>query len=151
MDGVKIRPAKPSDGPRLRAAVVELHEHERGLHNSRLPGEETADAYLAWMLAEAQAGGAVLVAETGGAFAGFAAGRIVQDNVIEETPEFEPLRLCLRRLRSSAVPRSQNSLGAAHGARGSPPPRRRRAHPAERARRQRRRAQGLRAFGLRAL
>ena len=87
MDGLKIRPAKSSDGPRLRAAVVELHEHERGLHNSRLPGEETADAYLAWMLAEAQAGGAVLVAETGGAFAGFAAGWIVQDNVIEETPD----------------------------------------------------------------
>ncbi len=87
MDGLKIRPAKPSDGPRLRAAVAELHEHERSLHNSRLPGEETADAYLAWMLAEAQAGGAVLVAETGGAFAGFAAGWIVQDNVIEETPD----------------------------------------------------------------
>ena len=87
MDGVKIRPAKPSDGPGLRAAVVELHEHERSLHNSRLPGEETADAYLAWMLAEAQAGGAVLVAETGGEFAGFAAGWIVQDKVIEETTD----------------------------------------------------------------
>lgn len=84
---LKIRPATPSDRPRLRAAVVELHESERRLHDSRLPGEETADAYLDWMLAEARQGGAVLVAEVCGAFAGFAAGWIVQDNLIEETPD----------------------------------------------------------------
>ncbi len=87
MDGLTIRTATPSDRGRLRAAVVELHEHERRLHNSRLPGEETADAYLDWMLAEAQQGGAVLVAEAGGGFAGFAAGWIAQDNIIEETPD----------------------------------------------------------------
>src|SRR5271165_2839166 len=87
MDGLTIRPAMLADGPHLRAAIVELHEHERRLHNSRLPGEETADAYLAWMLAEAQGGGAVLVAEIGGGFAGFAAGWIAEDNVIEETPD----------------------------------------------------------------
>src|SRR5271165_1485599 len=87
MDGLTIRPATPSDRRRLRAAVVELHEHERRLHNSRLPGEETADAYLAWMLAEARHGGAVLIAEAGGAFAGFAAGWIARDNFIEETPD----------------------------------------------------------------
>src|SRR5271169_3628424 len=87
MDGLTIRPAAPSDRPRLRAAVVELHERERRLHNSRLPGEETADAYLDWMLAEARQGGAVLVAEAGGAFAGFAAGWIAQENLIEETPD----------------------------------------------------------------
>ncbi|MGA7196565.1 hypothetical protein [Roseiarcus sp.] len=46
MDGLTIRHATPSDRPRLRAAVVELHESERRLHDSRLPGEETADAYL---------------------------------------------------------------------------------------------------------
>ena len=37
----------------LRAAIVELHEGERRLHDFRLPGEQTADAYLDWMLAEA--------------------------------------------------------------------------------------------------
>lgn len=84
---LKIRPATPSDRPRLRAAVVELHESERRLHDSRLPGEETADAYLDWMLAEARQGGAVLVAEVCGAFAGFAAGWIAQENLIEETPD----------------------------------------------------------------
>ena len=87
MDGLNIRPATASDRPDLRAAIVELHEHERRLHNSRLPGDETGDAYLAWMLAEAEQDGAVLVAEVGGAFAGFAAGWIAQDHVIEETPD----------------------------------------------------------------
>ncbi|MGA8712444.1 MAG: GNAT family N-acetyltransferase [Roseiarcus sp.] len=84
---LKIRPATPSDRRRLRAAVVELHECERRLHSSRLPGEETADAYLDWMLAEARQGGAVLVAEVCGAFAGLAAGWIAQENLIEETPD----------------------------------------------------------------
>ena len=41
-----VRLALPSDRAHLRAAVVELHEEERRLHDSHLPGEETADAYL---------------------------------------------------------------------------------------------------------
>ena len=82
-----VRLALPSDRAALRAAVVELHEEERRLHDSRLPGEETADAYLVWMLAEAARDGAVFVAEAAGVFAGFAAGWIVQENVIEETPD----------------------------------------------------------------
>src|SRR5271166_1363364 len=87
MNELAIRTATLSDRGGLRAAVVELHERERRLHNSRLPGEETADAYLDWMLAEARQGGAVLVAEAGGAFAGFAAGWIAQEKLIEETPD----------------------------------------------------------------
>jgi hypothetical protein len=46
MDGLVIRPASPDDRSQLRSAIVDLHEHERRLHSSRLPGEETADAYL---------------------------------------------------------------------------------------------------------
>jgi ribosomal protein S18 acetylase RimI-like enzyme len=84
---LSVRLALPSDRPALRAAVVELHEAERRLHDSRLPGEETADAYLVWMLAESARGGAVFVAEAGGVFAGFAAGWIVQESLIEETPD----------------------------------------------------------------
>lgn len=87
MDGLAIRPATPNDRSHLRSAIVELHEHERSLHRSRLPGEETADAYLDWMLAEVERSGAVLIAEAGGVFIGFAAGWIVEDNVIEETPD----------------------------------------------------------------
>jgi len=82
-----VRAALPSDAHALRTAIVELHEQERRLHDSRLPGEETADAYLVWMLAGAARDGAVFVAEASGVFAGFAAGWIVQENVIEETPD----------------------------------------------------------------
>ena len=84
---VSVRLALPSDKPDLRAAIVELHEEERRLHDSRLPGEETADAYLLWMIGEAAHGGAVFVAEAGGVFAGFAAGWVVQESLIEETPD----------------------------------------------------------------
>jgi ribosomal protein S18 acetylase RimI-like enzyme len=84
---LSVRLAHASDKPALRAAVVELHNVEGRLHDSRLPGEETADAYLAWMLAEAARDGAVFVAEARGVFAGFAAGWVVQEEYIEETPD----------------------------------------------------------------
>jgi ribosomal protein S18 acetylase RimI-like enzyme len=88
MDGLSIRDASSSDRPHLRAAIIELHEHERSLHDSRLPGEEAADAYLEWMLGEAaERGGAVLLAEVEGAMAGFAAGWIVEEDILEETPD----------------------------------------------------------------
>jgi hypothetical protein len=60
---LSVRLALPSDRLALRAAVVELHEEERRPHDSRLPGEQTADRYLIWMLAEAARDGAVFVAE----------------------------------------------------------------------------------------
>jgi ribosomal protein S18 acetylase RimI-like enzyme len=88
MSGHIIRKATASDKGALRGAVAELHEHERRLSPTRLPGEATADAYLVWMLTTAaQQGGAVLVAEHDGAFAGFAAGWIAEENNIEETPD----------------------------------------------------------------
>lgn len=86
-DPLSVRLALPSDRLALRAAVAELHNVEGRLHDSRLPGEETADAYLAWMLAEAARDGAVFVAEAGGLFAGFAAGWPVQESHIEEMPD----------------------------------------------------------------
>jgi ribosomal protein S18 acetylase RimI-like enzyme len=87
LGALTIRLALPSDRLALRAAVVELHEEERRLHDSRLPGDETADAYLDWMLAEAGRDGAIFVAEVGSIFAGFAAGWIVQERLIEETAD----------------------------------------------------------------
>ena len=45
---VTIRDARPTDQAQLRRAVVEIQEYERKLHNTRLPGEQIADAYLAW-------------------------------------------------------------------------------------------------------
>ena len=87
LGALTVRLARPSDKSDLRAAVVELHEEERRLYDLRLPGEETAEAYLVWMLAEASRDGAVFIAEAGGVFAGLAAGWIVQENVVEETPD----------------------------------------------------------------
>jgi ribosomal protein S18 acetylase RimI-like enzyme len=87
LSALSIRLAQASDKAVLRAAVAELHNAEGRLHDSRLPGEETADAYLDWMLAEAARDGAILVAEAGRVFAGFAAGWVVQENYVEETPD----------------------------------------------------------------
>ena len=84
---LSVRLARASDKAALRAAVAELHNVEGRLHDSRLSGEETADAYLAWMLAEAAGDGAIFVADAGGVFAGFAAGWVVQEEYIEETPD----------------------------------------------------------------
>jgi ribosomal protein S18 acetylase RimI-like enzyme len=82
-----IRPATPADRPWLRQAVVELQEYERLRHPTRRPGAEIADTYLDWMLHQAEAAGAVLVAESGGSFAGFAAGWIEQASNIAETAD----------------------------------------------------------------
>ncbi len=86
MKGLSIRSAERFDRADLRRAIVELQEHERRLHATRLPGETIADAYLAWMLAQAANGGAVFVAEVDGAFAGFAGGWVVEESHIAETP-----------------------------------------------------------------
>ena len=87
MDGLTIRAAKPSDGPQLRRAVIELQDHESRLHPSRMTGDEIADAYLDWMQKRAAEHGAVLIAEIDGVFAGFVAGWIEEESHIEETPD----------------------------------------------------------------
>jgi ribosomal protein S18 acetylase RimI-like enzyme len=87
MNELTIRPAMSSDWPQLRQAVIELQEHERRLHLSRLPGEQIADAYLAWLQQQADESGAVLVGEIEGAFVGFVAGWIEQENNLTETAD----------------------------------------------------------------
>jgi ribosomal protein S18 acetylase RimI-like enzyme len=86
-DPLGIRPARQADQPELRRAIVELQDYERLRHATRLPGEQIADAYLEWMLRQAAAGGAVLVAESGGSFVGFVAGWIEATENIAETPD----------------------------------------------------------------
>jgi ribosomal protein S18 acetylase RimI-like enzyme len=68
-------------------AVVELQNHERELHETRLPGEQIADAYTRWMLSSAEDGGLVLVAEDGGKFVGFAAGWIEHEENVAQTSD----------------------------------------------------------------
>lgn len=84
---LKIRRATAADRPELRLAFVELQNCENLRHPSRLPGEQVADAYLAWMLQHADVNdGVVLVAESGDVFVGFVAGWIEEETKIEETP-----------------------------------------------------------------
>ena len=86
MDRLTIRPATPSDRPCLRAPSSSCMSANGASTTRGLPGEETADAYLDWMLDRGAEGGAVLVAEVGGAFAGFAAGWIVQETSSRKRP-----------------------------------------------------------------
>src|SRR4051812_14077147 len=81
------RPAVPTDHPQLCQAIIELQEYERLRHATRLPGEQIADAYLAWLQRQAATQGAILVAERGGTFIGFVAGWIEQADNIGETPD----------------------------------------------------------------
>jgi ribosomal protein S18 acetylase RimI-like enzyme len=87
-DKTRIRQAIGSDLPSLRAAVIELQDHEGRLHASRLPGEQIADAYLSWLESRAAAEGVILVAEIEGIFAGFAAGWIETEDSIPEAPDW---------------------------------------------------------------
>ncbi len=80
-----IRLATPGDTANLRRAVVELNEYERRLHATRLPGEQIADAYLAWLRQQVAHDGLVLIAEVAGTFAGFVAGWVATETNLAET------------------------------------------------------------------
>lgn len=84
---LSIRPATAADHSALRCAIVELQEHERRRHDTRLPAAQMADAYLAWMWHRAQTDGIILVAQIGTAFAGFVAGWMETATNIAETPD----------------------------------------------------------------
>jgi ribosomal protein S18 acetylase RimI-like enzyme len=82
-----IRPASPADRPQLRAVIVDMQEHERRLHPTRLPGEQIADDYLDWTIEKAKTEGVVLVAESEGGFVGFVAGWIEETQSMAETAD----------------------------------------------------------------
>jgi ribosomal protein S18 acetylase RimI-like enzyme len=85
---VTIRDAGPMDRAQVRRAVVEVQEYERRLHNSRLPGDQIADIYLAWIENQIrEGGGALLIAEIDCCFVGFVAGWIESSEAITETPD----------------------------------------------------------------
>lgn len=84
---LEIREAVATDRPNLRRAIVGLQERERELSATRLPGEAIADAYLDYLTENAVAPGGCFVAEVDGAFAGFAAGWVQEDEAIAETPD----------------------------------------------------------------
>jgi len=82
-----IRSATTRDRPQSRAAIIDLQDHERRLHATRMPGEQIADAYLDWMLEQVQVEGLCLVAEGDGEFCGFVAGWVENSDAIAETPD----------------------------------------------------------------
>jgi GNAT superfamily N-acetyltransferase len=87
MQALTIRAATQADRRTLRQAVIELQEYERRQSTTRLPGEQVADADLAWMRQRADGAGALLVAEIDGRFAGFAAGWVEDAAYIAETAD----------------------------------------------------------------
>ncbi len=84
---IMIRDARPSDAAEIRRAIELLQEHERGLHDSRLPGEVIAEPYLNSLVTRSAENGAMLVAENDGRFVGFVAGWIEEDDAITETQD----------------------------------------------------------------
>ncbi|KGM35443.1 GNAT family N-acetyltransferase [Inquilinus limosus] len=89
MAEVTVRPAGPGDRTALRAALVDMQDYERALHDTRLPGRETAGPYLEWLEGHAPArGGVILVAVSDtGDLAGFSACWVQQDDLISETAD----------------------------------------------------------------
>jgi len=83
-----IRPYAQTDRPAAVAALSALQEHERAIHDTRLPGSENSEAYFDQLLGElsAKAGG-MFVAEQSGRLAGLVAGFIEAYDVLLETSD----------------------------------------------------------------
>jgi ribosomal protein S18 acetylase RimI-like enzyme len=83
-----IRPYGEADRPAVIAAEIALQEHERDLHDTRLPGAGNTEAYFEKLLGELAANsGAIFVAEAAGIFAGLVAGFIESYDFDLETPD----------------------------------------------------------------
>ena len=97
-----IREYEPDrDRDRLRAWIVALQEFERGLEPALPPGEEMADAYLAFLLKRCStASGRVFVAEVDHAVVGFIG---VLPSVVPDEPDED--RVAVRLHHRSAGPR----------------------------------------------
>ncbi|HET6160829.1 MAG TPA: GNAT family N-acetyltransferase [Dongiaceae bacterium] len=72
-----IRPYVEADRRGIIGALIALQEHERAIHDTRLPGEDATEIYL----------GTLFVAEAGGRFAGLVAGLIEAFDVVLETSD----------------------------------------------------------------
>ena len=87
VEAFAVRDAEPPDRADIVAAIVALQDAERKLSDTRLPGAVVAEAYYDRLVAQAREDGAMLVAEAGGAFAGFVVGWIEQADEMCETPD----------------------------------------------------------------
>jgi GNAT superfamily N-acetyltransferase len=88
MSALTIRPAIAADRPWLVEAMAAINDHERRFHDSRRPGADCADAYLAQTEAAiARDGGAILLALRDGKPVGIIAFRITRAGVAAETED----------------------------------------------------------------
>jgi ribosomal protein S18 acetylase RimI-like enzyme len=87
-DRITVREATTADHGALKAAIVDLQEYERALHDSRRPGMTIVDAYIADLVQRvSERQGLVVIAEEDGRFAGYAGGWVQQDDALAETPD----------------------------------------------------------------
>jgi ribosomal protein S18 acetylase RimI-like enzyme len=83
-----IRPYAEADRPAVVGALVALQEHERALHDTRLPGEGATSIYFDKLLKElAERSGGIFVAEAAGRFAGVVTGLVESYDMNLETPD----------------------------------------------------------------
>jgi GNAT superfamily N-acetyltransferase len=88
MSGETIRPATASDRPWLVGAMAGISDHERTLHDSRRPGGDCAEAYLAQVEAAiAERGGGILIATRDEVQLGCVAFHVAHDDNAAETPD----------------------------------------------------------------
>jgi GNAT superfamily N-acetyltransferase len=84
-----IRAYRPADYDWVVQAEIDLQEHERAIHDTRLPGEPaTTRLYLDGLLERlAESHGVILIAERHGLPVGFIGGHVVDEPWPVETPD----------------------------------------------------------------
>jgi ribosomal protein S18 acetylase RimI-like enzyme len=83
-----IHPYVEADRVAVIDALIGLQEHERAMHDTRLPGAGRTDVYFDKLLMElAERSGGIFVAEAAGQFAGVVTGLIESYDMDLETPD----------------------------------------------------------------
>lgn len=78
----------PEDRPFVLSAIAALNDHERALHDTRLPGNEIDEAYFAKIHGKiATDHGSIVVAFNGEQPVGYMACRIETDDAVAETAD----------------------------------------------------------------
>ncbi|MBX3503055.1 MAG: GNAT family N-acetyltransferase [Alphaproteobacteria bacterium] len=85
---IVLRDFTPEDRPFLLSAIAQLNDHERALHDTRLPGAEIAEAYFNKIHGKiATDHGCIVVAFNGDERVGYMACRIETDDAPAETAD----------------------------------------------------------------
>lgn len=85
---IVLRDATSEDRPFLLSAIAALNDHERALHDTRLPGDEIAEAYFEKIHGKiATDNGCIVVAFDGEQRVGYMACRIEHDDAPAETAD----------------------------------------------------------------